>query len=238
MPENKKEDFYSFEEVVKELKLTEEELKRMVSEGELLAFQDVDEIKFKKEDIDNLKGVEVTDSTKDEISIGEDTSSITEELPFEQAEVNVPAGEEKSDSDIENIGIVTTPLNDGEETLVDETIAEDEAAGSEEFTEKATGKTRGSKRLRPSTITKSKPIQLPSPMMPMIKLKVHPIFIGLLAAILIVLMFVGAFLGDIIRISSDKTKSPAGITNNLGNIVVKIFSLKDETGTKKIELDK
>jgi hypothetical protein len=48
-------EFYSFEEVLRELKLSEEELKRMVSEGELRAFRDESKMKFKKDDISNIK---------------------------------------------------------------------------------------------------------------------------------------------------------------------------------------
>ncbi|WP_372367103.1 helix-turn-helix domain-containing protein [Candidatus Uabimicrobium sp. HlEnr_7] len=47
--------FYSFEKVLKELRLEENELKRLVSEGEIRAFRDEGKMKFKKSDIDNLK---------------------------------------------------------------------------------------------------------------------------------------------------------------------------------------
>ena len=48
-------DYFSFEDVMKELELGEEELKRMVSEGELRAFRDENKMKFKKEDVESLK---------------------------------------------------------------------------------------------------------------------------------------------------------------------------------------
>jgi hypothetical protein len=48
-------DFYSFEKALRELHIEEEELKRLVSEGEIRAFRDQEKMKFKKEDIDRFK---------------------------------------------------------------------------------------------------------------------------------------------------------------------------------------
>ncbi len=48
-------DFYSFEKTLRELGLTEEQLKKAVSEGEIRAFRDESSMKFKKEDIDRHK---------------------------------------------------------------------------------------------------------------------------------------------------------------------------------------
>jgi len=60
-----KEKFYSFEEALKELRLKEEELKRLVSEGEIRAFRDGDTMKLRKSDVETLRseltGVEVVD---------------------------------------------------------------------------------------------------------------------------------------------------------------------------------
>ena len=48
-------DYYSFEEVLKNLKLQEDELKRLVSAGEIRAFRDQDTMRFKAEDVEKLK---------------------------------------------------------------------------------------------------------------------------------------------------------------------------------------
>lgn len=56
-------DYFSFEDVLKELNVDEEELKRMVSEGELRAFRSENKMKFKVEDVDNLKKGRVTEPT-------------------------------------------------------------------------------------------------------------------------------------------------------------------------------
>ncbi len=56
-------DYFSFEEVMGELELGEEDLKRMVSEGELRAFRDENKMKFKREDVETLKKGRVTEPT-------------------------------------------------------------------------------------------------------------------------------------------------------------------------------
>ncbi len=86
-------DYFSFEDVMKELELSEEDLKRMVSEGELRAFRDENKMKFKKEDVDNLKQGRITEptiilpstpgGTQDEtvldLDIGQETASLSAE---------------------------------------------------------------------------------------------------------------------------------------------------------------
>ena len=45
-------EFYSFDEALKELRLKEEELKRLVSEGEIRAFREGDTMKLRKADVE------------------------------------------------------------------------------------------------------------------------------------------------------------------------------------------
>jgi hypothetical protein len=49
------EEYYSFEDVLKDLEIGEDELKRMVSEGELRAFRDENKMKFRRDDVENLR---------------------------------------------------------------------------------------------------------------------------------------------------------------------------------------
>lgn len=49
-------DYFSFEDVLSELHLDEDELKRMVSEGELRAFREENKMKFRRDDVVGLKG--------------------------------------------------------------------------------------------------------------------------------------------------------------------------------------
>ena len=56
-------EFYTFDEVMQELQIDEEELKRLISQGELRGFRDGDEIKFRRDDVLNLKKNRETEPT-------------------------------------------------------------------------------------------------------------------------------------------------------------------------------
>jgi hypothetical protein len=86
-------DYFSFEDVMRELELGEEELKRMVSEGELRAFRDQNKMKFKKEDVESLRkgriteptiilpstpSSETTDETVLDLDIGQETAALSD----------------------------------------------------------------------------------------------------------------------------------------------------------------
>ncbi len=49
------EDTFSFQEALNELHLEEEELKRLVSEGEIRAFREGEDMRLRKEDIESLR---------------------------------------------------------------------------------------------------------------------------------------------------------------------------------------
>jgi excisionase family DNA binding protein len=49
-------EFYTFDEVLRQLNIDENRLKRLVSEGEIRAFREGDQMKFKRTEIDNLAG--------------------------------------------------------------------------------------------------------------------------------------------------------------------------------------
>jgi hypothetical protein len=89
-----KEEFYSFEKALLELRLRDDELKRLVSENVIRAFRDGDRMKLRREDVEKLK----TD-------LG--AGGGTEELVFEEE-----AGEEP--------GMATVPLAEAE-TMVEKT---------------------------------------------------------------------------------------------------------------------
>ncbi len=78
------EDFVSFEKALRDLKMQSEELKKLVSEGEIRAFRDGQSMKFRREDVESL----VTRRGGDEMLFGEeledDTGMVTEELSEEE----------------------------------------------------------------------------------------------------------------------------------------------------------
>ena len=128
-------DFLSFKEVLSELGLGEDELNEVVSNGGLRGFREGDEVKFKREDITNLKKsreteptIVLSDTQADRVSGGEDEEIIDldslstdetvlniEGLLEDETEGTTPipgAGILESDDEIQ-IGAV------GEETVLD-----------------------------------------------------------------------------------------------------------------------
>jgi excisionase family DNA binding protein len=116
-------DFFSFDEALNQLNLKEEELKRLVSEGEIRAFREGDTMKLRRADVENLKKELMGGEVVDLAGAGED-------LVFEddlQAEETGMATEEISDMDtlleeeVEDVGEVAL-----EEELLDADLEEAE----------------------------------------------------------------------------------------------------------------
>jgi hypothetical protein len=63
-------DYYSFDEVLSDLRMEEEELKRLVSAGEIRAFREKDTMRFKAADIERLKSTPEDDDLG--LDLGED----------------------------------------------------------------------------------------------------------------------------------------------------------------------
>ncbi|MEZ6195234.1 MAG: hypothetical protein R3F20_05865 [Planctomycetota bacterium] len=95
-----KEEFISLEKALAELRLKEDDLKRLVSEGEIRAFRDADKMKFKREDIEKLK----QDTGKTIRFQDESSDTLTDDLLFD---------EEVEDLDIDDgeIGMATAPIS-------------------------------------------------------------------------------------------------------------------------------
>jgi excisionase family DNA binding protein len=109
-----KDQFYSFEEALKELRLKEEELKRLVSEGEIRAFREGDTMRLRRADVETLRG---------ELTGGEvvDLGDVAEDLVFEDdVEVAQDAG-----LATQEIGMATEEIG-GVETVLEEPEAEEE----------------------------------------------------------------------------------------------------------------
>lgn len=118
MPEQ---EFFSFEEALNQLNLKEEELKRLVSEGEIRAFREGDTMKLRRADVENLKK---------ELMPGEvvDMGGAGEDLVFED------------DLEVEETGMATEQIAEmdtlleegvedvGEVALEEEPVEEEEAA--------------------------------------------------------------------------------------------------------------
>lgn len=233
MPE-KKEEFYSFEDVLKELNLSETELKRMVSEGELRAFREHDKLKFRKEDVDTIKRSKITEPTvklpteelgplPEEIfpeeTFVEETTSLTEVMPLAERERVSPLEEELPKVDMKK----------------EETFIEEEAIP--EARETIVAKPPSLTPPPPPPAYQPQPARIQPIAIPIPKPRVHPIFIIFLGFTFLVMLFIGSIISDIFRISTGKANYPVGITRELGKIVISIFGLKDKEGND-IDLDK
>lgn len=89
-------DFYSFDEALDELKLKEEELKRLVSEGELRAFRKGDTMKIRRADVELLRSELDSDIA--------DLDETVEELVFEDdSDLDADAGMATQELDVETL---------------------------------------------------------------------------------------------------------------------------------------
>lgn len=99
-------EFYDFEKALNELSMEEEELKRLVSAGEIRAFRSKGQMKFRKEDIEGLRetggGIQETEET------------LTDELVFDEGD-SLSLDEEE--------GMATAKI-DEQDTLIDEELPE------------------------------------------------------------------------------------------------------------------
>ena len=96
------EEFYNFEEALDQLRLKEEELKRLVSEGEIRAFREGETMRLRRSDVESLKR---------ELSGGEvvGLEAAGEELVFED------------DPDLEEAGMATEEISEMD-TLLEEDV--------------------------------------------------------------------------------------------------------------------
>ena len=77
-------DFLSFEKALRELQLRSEELKRLVSEGEIRAYRDGDSMKFRAEDVASLTSQSEGDTNLSFAdSLEDDTGMVTEQISDE-----------------------------------------------------------------------------------------------------------------------------------------------------------
>lgn len=121
MPEQ---DFFSFDEALNQLNLKEEELKRLVSEGEIRAFREGDTMKLRRADVESLRK---------ELMGGEvvDLGGAGEDLVFEdelQLEETGMATEEISDMDT----LLEEDVEDLGEVALEELPDDSEEAGGDE----------------------------------------------------------------------------------------------------------
>ncbi|MBK8206504.1 MAG: hypothetical protein IPK87_06855 [Planctomycetes bacterium] len=123
-------NYKSFDDVLRELDLDEDELKRLVSEGQIRAFRDDDRMKFRSEDVQSLARHRVPSGPGDidlgETQLGGEGLEIIEE---ETDETLLDLGNLNSDADFEDTGATSVPTvelsdigEDQDATLTEELV--------------------------------------------------------------------------------------------------------------------
>ncbi len=130
-------EFYTFDEVLHQLDIDEQKLKRLVSEGEIRAFREGDEMKFKRSDIDTLDMEATEDGETREVDLsaggGDASETLTDDLIFDEgdeldlssddagmATAEISSQDTFVDEGGEPVGMSTEPLDFSEEGFDDE----------------------------------------------------------------------------------------------------------------------
>lgn len=104
-------EYESFEDALKNLGVNEDELKRMVSEGQLRAYRDQDKMKFRRDDVETLKRSNLSDigsapsMTPTEVGHGLEVVEETDETILD-------LGDLSDDIDFEDTGETSVPTVD------------------------------------------------------------------------------------------------------------------------------
>jgi hypothetical protein len=246
-------DYFSFEDVMRELELGEEELKRMVSEGELRAFRDENKMKFKKEDVDSLKKgriteptiilpstptSETTDETVLDLDIGQETAALSDTSA--QLAAAKPKGHGKPPKkEEEDLVIQSAEVGgDQEETFIEEETdtglsteplkladeAADETVEAEAVTEPVAEPARLAGRAAGSRVGRRVTAKIPVAVEEEIERKrAHPIWTLLIFLAFIVSAYSGLFFYDMVRLEMGKSDQPSNLTAGFGKWVLDKF---------------
>jgi hypothetical protein len=120
-------EFYSFEEALRELSLREEELKRLVSEGEIRAFRDAGTMKLRRADVDTLRkelsGGDVVDLGEGgETVVFEDDAMTTQEIGMATEEIVADVAE------VEEVAAPASPRSATARTAAAATMVDEDEA--------------------------------------------------------------------------------------------------------------
>ena len=127
-----REDFLSFDKALRELQLNEEQLKRLVSEGEIRAIRgEHNTMRFRREEIERLKA----DTGKTIQYTEESSDTLTDDLLFDEAD----------DLEVEDEGMATAQIS-SEDTFVGDDQPADPVAAPVRTPPARTGAAKGAVR--------------------------------------------------------------------------------------------
>lgn len=118
-------EMLSFNDVVSELGISEEELKKMIADNDIRTFRDGDELKFKRSDVSQLKNRLETAPTI--VLSDTDSSSLLDEIGDDDSLLEEPTSDDSlleepslDDGLLEDIGVEEPSLSVDDETLASE----------------------------------------------------------------------------------------------------------------------
>lgn len=238
-------DYFSFEDVMHELELSEEDLKRMVSEGELRAFRDENKMKFKKEDVENLKKGRITEPTiilpstpgaqQDETVLdldireeqaalagsAEDTappSNETDDLllaPTTEEEKVGTEGEETFIEEDSDTGLTTEPLKLADEVESAETVETESVAEEEPVVEERPRSRRRTRRGAPAAVGAVEGAY-EGP-------KASPLYTAMIIVAFVFAAYALYFGYDTVMVTSGRHEKPSGLTAGLASFMLDRF---------------
>ncbi len=110
-------EFFTFDEVLGKLAIDETKLKRLVSEGEIRAFREGDEMKFRRTDVENLDLIGARSEEETgviDLSAGADSSeTLTDDLIFDEGD--------DLDLTSADAGMATAEIS-SQDTLIDDEV--------------------------------------------------------------------------------------------------------------------
>ncbi len=143
MAKSKSGEFYTFDEVLRQLSIDENRLKRLVSEGEIRAFREGDQMRFKRTEIDALagrsgRGSGSSDTSLTEITLEDESQptvdvssgggeTLSDDLLVEEEPGGMRTAEISSQDtyiDSGDVGMSTEPIDFTEDDVGEEDVEE------------------------------------------------------------------------------------------------------------------
>jgi len=227
-------EYFSFEEVMAELELSEEDLKRMVSEGELRAFRDENKMKFKKEDVESLKKGRITEptiilpstpgATQDDTVLDLDVNTESPNLEVSQSRGRGPSDEDLlvpseaqsggGAQDEEDAGLTTEPLKLADEVETAETVE------TEPVTEEAVPSRRRSTMQR--SARRATGGSAAATEEDLERRRGSPLWTGLVVVAFALAAYAGIFAYDMLRFQTGE-KQPTALTAGFAEFIMNQF---------------
>jgi hypothetical protein len=225
-------EYFSFEEVMRELELSEEDLKRMVSEGELRAFRDENKMKFKVEDVEHLKKGRITEPTiilPSTPGATQDDTVLDLDVNQESSlEVSQSRGRGPSDEDLlvasdvssgnapdeEDAGLTTEPLKLADEVETAETVETEPVTEEAVVSRRRTTMTRTTRRTTGGSAAATED--------DLERRRGSPVWTVLTLVSFCLAAWAGVFAYDMLRFQAGE-KQPTGLTAGLSEFILNQF---------------